>query len=176
MKYKELSTERLQLRNLQVDDAYNILFLRSDDVVNQFVERQNTKTIDDALKFIKHIQLSVSKHKVYYWSICLKSKPSLIGTICLWNFSEDRKKAEVGYDLHPKFHGKGIMSETLNAVLEFAFDELNLTSIEAYTQHDNSASLYLLKKKKFSLMDSRVDKDNPKNGIFVLTEECYRAS
>lgn len=176
MNYKELLTKRLQLRTLQAKDAEDIRFLRSDQIVNQFVKRQETKTIDDALKFIKRIQKSVSNQEICYWSICLKNNPRLIGTICLWNFSEDLKKAEIGYDLHPKFHRTGIMSEALKAVLGFGFNELNLNSIEAYTQNDNLASVYLLKKKNFSLIKDRVDDDNPKNAIFVLEKKHFRIS
>lgn len=174
MKYLELTTARLQLRPLQDEDAKDILFLRSDAIVNKFVKRQKTETISDAVNFIKRIQKSVSNKEVCYWSICLKNNPRLTGTICLWNFSEDLKTAEIGFDLHPDYHGKGIMSEALNAVLEFGFNELELKLIEAYTQEDNLASVNLLKKKSFSLIEDRVDEDNPKNAIFVLEKKHFR--
>ncbi|WP_104733671.1 GNAT family N-acetyltransferase [Hanstruepera ponticola] len=164
----ELKTERLLLRALENHDVNQILFLRSDLVVNQFVERQKTKTKDEALEFIKRIQLSVSNEEVCYWSICLKTNSKLIGTICLWNFSKELNKAEVGYDLHPDFHGKGIMSEALRAVLEFGFQSLNLNQIDAYTQYDNLSSVYLLKKFGFKHQSERIDDENSKNLIFVL--------
>ena len=173
MNFIELTTERLHLRVLKDKDAQEIQFLRSDPVVNKFVERKKTETIIEAINYIKRIQKSVYNKEVHYWCICLKGNPQLIGTICLWNFSKDLKKAEVGYDLHPDFHGRGIMSESLDSVLDFGFNKLNLINIEAYTQFDNAASVNLLKKKKFKLIDYRVDNDNPKNKIFIIKKEDF---
>jgi ribosomal-protein-alanine N-acetyltransferase len=42
----------------------------------------------------------------------------MIGSICLWNFQQT-KTAEVGFDLNPKFQGKGIMSELLKCIIQF---------------------------------------------------------
>ena len=68
----------------------------------------------------------------------------MIGTISLWKFSEDKKTAEVGYDLNPVFHNKGIMTEALNCVLKYGFTQLQLDKIEAYTHKENQASRKLL--------------------------------
>ena len=35
----------------------------------------------------------------------------MIGSICLWNFTDNQKSAEIGYDLSPKYQRKGIMNE-----------------------------------------------------------------
>ncbi|WP_223034527.1 GNAT family N-acetyltransferase [Hanstruepera marina] len=172
MKFQILNTARLQLRPLTIEDAPQIQFLRSNAIVNQFVKRQKTETIEDALNFIKRISSSVSKQEVYYWSITLKNNPELKGTICLWNFSKDLKTAEVGYDLHPDLHGQGIMNESLTAVVNYGFKTLNLDTIEAYTQQDNLSSVYLLKKLGFQHQPNRIDEENVKNMIFVLENKA----
>lgn len=168
MKYQELHTMRLRLKALSIEDAEEILLLRSNLIVNQFVERQQAKTIDDALQFINRIIDNVSKNSTYYWCITEMEGSKTIGTICLWNFSKELNKAEVGYDLHPNFHGKGIMSEALQAVLEFGFQSLNLNYIDAYTQYDNLSSVHLLKKYGFQRDFKRKDEDNRKNHVYVL--------
>ncbi|WP_435523251.1 hypothetical protein [Chryseobacterium indoltheticum] len=47
------------------------------------------------MSFILTIKQRVENKETIFWGISLKDQPELIGTICLWNFSEDRKKAEV---------------------------------------------------------------------------------
>ncbi len=74
------------------------------------------------------------------WGITTKESNILIGSICLWNFSEDKKTAEVGYDLDPEFQGKGIMSEALKAVLNFGFKRRGFDTIEAHTDYRNNPS------------------------------------
>ena len=55
-------------------------------------------------------------------------------------FSKDQKTAEIGYDLHPQFHKKGIMTEALSCILNYGFKNLELENIEAYTHKENKAS------------------------------------
>lgn len=86
----------------------------------------------------------------------------------MWHFSEDRKVAEVGYDLHPGYQKKGIMSEALNRVMEFGFNELKLTKIEAFTHKDNESSKRLLTRNNFHLVYNRIDEGNLDNVIFEI--------
>jgi len=86
----------------------------------------------------------------------------------LWNFSEDRKTAEVGYELLPEFHHQGIMTEALKAVIDFSFKELQLTKIVAMTNKFNENSKGLLLKNDFILEVGREDEGFPDNLVFSL--------
>ena len=97
----------------------------------------------------------------------------MIGSICLWNFSPDRKVAEVGYDLHPKFQKRGIMDESLRSVLKFGFEKLGLDEIEAFTHRDNAHSITLLERSQFSYIKARKDKDNENNIIYALKKQQH---
>ena len=103
----------------------------------------------------------------------MKDDPALIGDICLWNFSDDKTVAEIGYELDPAFHGNGIMSEALEKIIAFAFRDIELISIEAYTHKKNDDSTKLLRKYNFKLEANRVDKENIDNIIFTLTKQDW---
>ncbi len=166
--FPELKTERLNLRKLEEVDCDMVLYLRSDKIVNEFIKRPKTESIEDALNFIKKINKGIVDNEWLYWSITLKDNPKMMGTICLWNFSNNRKVAEVGYDLSPKFQRKGIMSEALKCVVEFGFDILKLNTIEEFTHKENLSSTKLLLKNKFKLIAGRIDEDNLDNIIFEI--------
>jgi len=174
MKFKsfpEIKTERLFLRKIEKLDCDIILFLRSDETINKFIERpenRKTKNKADAIKFIKEINIAFEKNKSISWGITLKNDSKIIGTICLWNFSQNNKIAEVGYDLNPKFHRKGIMSEALKMIIDFGFKELKLDKIEAFTHKENKNSKILLEKNGFYFIEDRKDLDNESNLIFEL--------
>ena len=51
--------------------------------------------------------------------------------------------------LHPDFWGKGIMKEALMAAIDFGFTEMNLHSIEAHINPENTVSGILLEKTGF---------------------------
>ena len=165
------TSKRLFLRNIKASDAETIFFLRSDKTVNQFIKRpkhRQTKSIEDAFSFIEKQHKNIENNVSIVWGITLKNDPQLIGTICLWNFSESRDVAEVGYDLNPEFHNKGIMSEALNMIIDFGFKELKLHKIEAFTDCKNESSKRLLTKNGFHLNASRKDTDNASNLIFEI--------
>ncbi len=147
--FPQLSTERLILRQLAPSDTAAIFALRSDERVNRYLDRPACRSLDEAAAFVAKITDSVAQGKSLYWAVCLRETPLLIGTICLWNFSEEDKTAETGYELHPDFQGRGIMSEALGCVLAYAFGALGLHTVEAYTHPENAASEKLLRKHGF---------------------------
>ncbi|KXH85220.1 GNAT family N-acetyltransferase [Chryseobacterium kwangjuense] len=163
-----IKTERLILRHIHETDVEDILRIRSNEVINQFVKRNSPKNNYDALQFILTIKERTQNNQTVYLGIASKNQPNLIGTICLWNFSEDRKTAEVGYELLPEYHRKGIMSEALKAVLDFGFNELQLEEIVAITHKLNKNSKNLLLKHHFVLEEGKEDEGFPDNIIFSL--------
>ncbi|MDB5264410.1 MAG: family acetyltransferase, partial [Adhaeribacter sp.] len=166
--FPELKTERLLLRELEKPDWKIIFYLRSDEIINKFIKRPRPENKAAAIEFINKIKQGIRNNEWLYWCIILENNPQVIGTICLWHFSEDRKVAEVGYDLHPGYQKKGIMSEALNRVMEFGFNELKLTKIEAFTHKDNESSKRLLTRNNFHLVYNRIDEGNLDNVIFEI--------
>ena len=164
--FTELQTKRFFLRTLKPSDWKAISYLRSDQDVNIFVKRPSAETKEKALAFISKIEAGIENHSFYYWSISEGADSEMIGSICLWSFSKDRKTAEVGYDLNPMFQGKGVMDEALKKVIEFGFNHLKLNTIEAFTQKDNQSSTNLLERNDFKLHTKRIDKNNLNNCIF----------
>lgn len=165
--FPTLKTERLILRKPKANDAEVIFELRTDEVVNEFIQRPPERKDNNGSEFIERITKGISNGEILYWIISKKNDPQLMGTICLWNFNETRTIAEVGYDLFTKHHGKGIMNEALDAVLSHGFHSLKLNAIEAFTHKDNSRSTHLLIKNGFVLDRKRKDLDNLNNIIFI---------
>ena len=166
--FPTLTTNRLILRKPTKADGNEILFLRSDPTVNQYINRPTPDNLKAAEDFVEKINQGHQKRQNIYWNISLKTNPVMIGSICLWNFSTDGKRGEVGYDLHPEFQGKGIMSEALQCVVEFGFKKLNLETIEAFTHRENEASIKLLKKNDFVKIPDKQDEYNKYNVVFEL--------
>ena len=59
---------------------------------------------------------------------------------------KDHCRGEIGYALSPEFWGKGYMTEALNKMIDFAFNDLKLHSIEANVNPNNNSSIKLLKR------------------------------
>ena len=81
-----LTTERLTLRQLVINDEQEIFTLRSDAEINKYLNRQKSNTIDDARNFIIKINENINKNDSLYWAITLSDKNIVVGTICLFSF------------------------------------------------------------------------------------------
>ncbi len=149
MQFPTLTTERLLLRCIELSDAPAIKKLRSNKSVNQFLDRPKSITIEKTQRFIENILFLIETQHSFYWVIVLKETNAVMGIICYWNLERDAKKAEIGYELHPKFQGKGIMREALLKVLEYGWNEIQLETITAFTKEDNLKSISLLEKSNF---------------------------
>jgi ribosomal-protein-alanine N-acetyltransferase len=167
-KHNKVLTKRLTLCVLTTNDANLIFKLRSSKEVTKYIARPLYKTIEEANGFINDRIKDLKNNVSIMWTICIKESLEPVGTICLWNFSEDKKQAEVGYDLLPEHQDKGYMSEALKTVLDVGFNTINLKTIEAFTHQDNLSSIKLLEKNGFKLEEGRVDDELPDNIIFSI--------
>ena len=166
-----LKTERLILRCLELSDDQQLFKLRTNKKVNKYIVRPIQKDIKEIRAFISEINTGINNNELIDWVITLKENPKLIGSICFWNFSNNKTVAEIGYELDPAFQGKGIMSEALKKIIDFGFQEIELDTIEAYTHKNNNDSTKLLQKYNFKQDAERIDKENRDNMIFTLTKE-----
>ena len=119
-------------------------------MVNKYLGRQPSKTPEEAMSFIKKVNENVGNNAGFYWAITFTGSKKLVGTICLFDISDELKKCEIGYELLPAYQGQGIMHEALKKIIEFIFHTLGLENIEAFTHKDNKSSTGLLQKLNFT--------------------------
>ena len=163
-----LKTERLTLRQLLIDDKLDIFALRSDPGVNKYLNRQPCHTVEDAIIFINKVNDNIEKNGTYYWAITLTDSKTILGTICLFDFSSEKSSCEIGYELMTQFQGKGYMKEALKVVIDYVFQNLKVKKILAFTHCENQNSTSLLMKLNF-VKSIIPDKENPSLNMFTLT-------
>lgn len=167
--FPELTTERLLLRKISIDDVAAIFFLRSDETVLQFIGKEPARSIKEAEEFIKQINTSIEINEAIMWAITLQNNPSkVIGTICYWRLQPENHRAEIGYALHPDYWRKGIMKEAIQKVLEFGFKTMKLHSVEARISLENLASAAVLTKTGF-VKEARLKEEFFFRGEFLDT-------
>jgi len=177
-----LKTERLVLRPMSTEDAPALFELRTDPVINRYIDRLPTTELEDALRFIEKIDKGIKDNHWLYWAIteatpievqCCQGSDDregqevlmdqgvhqnhLIGTICLWNFVPTDDKAELGYELSVARQGLGLMSEAVNAILAYGFGTIGLSAVEAAVHPENAASVKVLNRAGFTLVGTFED-------------------
>jgi len=164
--FPELTTDRLSLRQMTTNDAGAIFRLRSDKEVMKYIDRPLTESIEDAIKWIDMVNEAMLNEEGVPWAICLKEDPTtLIGSIGFWRMQKQHYRAEIGYLLHPSFHGKGYMPEAIEKVVDFGFTIMNLHSIEGVIDPRNKASAKALEKTGF-VKEAHFKENYYWNGVF----------
>jgi ribosomal-protein-alanine N-acetyltransferase len=161
------------LRQLHASDAPEIYRIRSNDRVRQFLDRPKAKSLADARAFIEKIKSGIQEDKWIYWGITNKEPSKLMGTICLWNFSEEKDRAEVGFELLPAFQKQGFVDESLKTVLHYAFRSLHLKTLSAFTNPKNVDSVKLLLKNQFVLESRHLKSQNHQEQVYRLEKDQY---
>lgn len=147
--FPELETERLSLRRTIPEDANVIFAIRSNPEMMKYIPRPLVTNIDEASEHIAMINEKIESNEGINWAICLKDDSKMIGIIGHYRIKPEHYRAEIGYMLHPDFHGKGYITEAIAKVVDYGFDVMKLHSIEAIVDPDNEVSSKVLEKNGF---------------------------
>ena len=126
----QLETQRLILRKLTIEDDKAVFEYGSDPEVPKYMTWNVHKSIDDARSFINFTLGRYERDEAGEWGIVLKENNKLIGSIGFAWCDIKNRRAEIGYALARPYWGRGIMTEAVNRVLKFAFEQMELNRIE----------------------------------------------
>jgi ribosomal-protein-alanine N-acetyltransferase len=143
-----IETERLLLRQETPEDAEAIFAIFSDPAITQFHDLDTFTEIEDALSLIERRRQRFEVGRGIRWGIVHQQDNILIGS-CGFGWDKEAQGAEVGYELAKNFWRQGIMTEALQALLQFGFAEVGLQFVIAEVMLGNLPSKKLLEKLGF---------------------------
>ena len=100
-----------------------------------------------------------------------KSTHTFVGLISL-DTHHDGISTEVSYQILPNCWGKGIASEVVEKVIDYAFKSLNLPEVIAETQTANKPSCRLLEKLGMNLRETLL-RFGEEQAVFCLTNPYH---
>lgn len=143
-----LETTRLILRPLSRSDASSLQTAANDPkIAETMISIPHPYPEGEAERYIQK-QLAESQ-TVQAFGMEQKSQKRLCGVIELRSIEPEHAQAELSFWLIPELWGQGYMTEALQAVLKFGFEQLNLNRIYAYHMVKNPASGKLLQDNGF---------------------------
>jgi ribosomal-protein-serine acetyltransferase len=97
-----------------------------------------TQRVDDELAFIRSAQIQFQTNETISCSIWYQGQ--IVGTIGYHPFNWVKRSVEIGYWLAAQFQGHGIVTRACQALITYAFDELQLNKVEIRCGVDNIRS------------------------------------
>ncbi len=144
-----IDANRIRLRWISEMDTDAFYAIYSNPEVMRYWSTPPLADREAAASLIKKIQEDWKRRIILKWGIALRPDNQLIGSITLFNLDFNHRRAEIGYALGREHWGQGYMNEALMALLQYAFEALNLHRIEADVDPRNGASIRTLEKLGF---------------------------
>jgi RimJ/RimL family protein N-acetyltransferase len=141
----QIPTPRLLLREIEEGDWRR--FLEYQD--RELYLRYNTwdhRSAEDVQSFIARFiewREEIPRLK-YQFAIELRSEQKVIGNCGIRGKSTDMIAAEIGFELDDEYWGQGYATEATQALLEFGFESLRLSTIYAHCVVENDGSARVL--------------------------------
>ncbi|WIV18578.1 GNAT family N-acetyltransferase [Paenibacillus polygoni] len=145
-----LTSERLRMRALTPEDDEVIFQFLNDSEVIQYLNRVNLPTKIRARRIMTEIRLSGAKLESIHYGICLQESGHLIGVVSFQQWKESQKQAHIGYMFNRAYWGQGYAAEALERLIQFGFEELDFTQLEARIHEQNDRSKKLLMRSGFT--------------------------
>lgn len=145
-----ISTGRLLLRPLRLDDARELFLYRRDPVANQY-QGWIPETINDVYDFIKKgVSPTIDITGTWYQLAIINNESrKIIGDIGLHFIDEERYQVEVGFTLDLKEQGKGYATEAMTGAISYLFNDLGKRRIIASIDPRNVKSIALVSRLGF---------------------------
>lgn len=154
-----LNTDRLILRKIEEEDAKDLYGYYSNPNVTRYLNWNGPHSIENAIEVINEWNKDYDDKNFIRWAITLKEVNTIIGTVVIATKDKSTKYGLfthpitdtvcIGYELSEDYWNKGIMSEALEVVIDFVFNEIKTHRIQADIEPDNKSSYHLLQKMGF---------------------------
>jgi [ribosomal protein S5]-alanine N-acetyltransferase len=144
-----LHTARLRLRPFSEADANAIFALQSNPRVLRYWDSPPWKERARAERFIAACRQIEQEGSGARLAIVRTADDVFVGWCCLMQWNPDYRSATIGYCLDETAWGQGFATEAAGALLQWAFDTLDLNRVEAETDTRNTASGRVLEKLGF---------------------------
>ncbi|MEO5668134.1 MAG: GNAT family N-acetyltransferase [Bdellovibrionota bacterium] len=156
---ESIETLRTRLRRLQKSDLQNMIELESDADIVRFTPSRFPLPRD---KIENRLHSWIEKESDYaplgMWAAELKDNGDFIGWFML--LKTDLPYPELGFMMAKKQWGKGLATEIAQELIRHGFQNLNLVGVDARTDHDNAASIQVLKKLGMELTKTQACPDS----------------
>lgn len=148
--FEHVIDERTTLRPIMMHDAESLFALidNNRDTLGQWLDWVDSQeNLADTQDYIKD---SLARYGNYKGLDCgIWYDGQLCGLVSFNSWSLRNYKADIGYWLSPDFTGKGIMSQSVKALINYGFDVVGLHRMEILCAVHNERSCAVAKRLKF---------------------------
>lgn len=141
-----IRTQRLRLRPFTLDDERDMWEFESNPEVARFLYNEPRSPEDNARELANRLTKTTLRGEGDDLLLAVDLEGKAIGHVLLIWRSQRHRQGEVGYVLHPGYHGKGYATEAAVEMLRLGFEQLGLHRIIGRCDARNEASFRLMER------------------------------
>jgi [ribosomal protein S5]-alanine N-acetyltransferase len=141
-----LTTDRLTIRQLTLDDAEDLFAIYGDPEVMRYVAGGPIADVAAAEALVQQNIAHQRTHGYSWWAVVERATGRLVGDAGLYSFEGKGPDVEVGYTFRRDAWGRGYATESALACLHAAFGPLAVDRVRAVVLPENEASVHVLEK------------------------------
>jgi ribosomal-protein-alanine N-acetyltransferase len=145
----ELTTQRLRLRQFEPRDVDGLHTCFGDSEAMRYWNFPACQSKAETARWVKILARATSPHSYQAWAVAEKRGDRCIGMVNYHHREQNNRRLEVGYILAPSHQGRGLMTEAMQALLDYCFEELSVRRVQALINPDNTASIRLAERLGF---------------------------
>ena len=149
MKKPILIGENIKLRALEPEDLTFLFAIENNEAFWEISHTQTPFSKFLLKQYLENAHLDIYEAKQLRLVIADKATEQAIGFIDLFDFNPQHKRAGVGILVKPTFQKKGIASDALSVLINYAFQYLDLHQLFANITENNHRSIALFEKLHF---------------------------
>lgn len=154
---QKLKGKNISLRALEPEDLQFLFDIENNE---DFWEVSHTQTPFSKFvlkQYLENAHLDIYEAKQLRLIIENNTSKAQIGTIDLFDFNPQHKRAGIGILIHPKHQQQGFASEAIGLLINYSFSILQLHQLYANITTDNDSSLQLFIKHNFKQIGIKKD-------------------
>jgi ribosomal-protein-alanine N-acetyltransferase len=132
-------------------------------------------TLEDSERYIIDKTLELQSHECYTFAIKEKTTENIAGLIIVKKIDFETRQAELAYGIGSQYEGNGLVTSAVKEVSDFAFNELNLNTLQIISHKTNLGSVKVAVKSGFVWQRTLTDEFTPTDEL-PLDMELYELS
>jgi [ribosomal protein S5]-alanine N-acetyltransferase len=144
-----LTTPRLRLRHVRLTDVPRVLDIFGDPRAMRYWSHEPLADLAAAEAYVATIHRGAAEGTLLQWAVADPDTDELLGTVTLYDWSREHRRAGLGYMLAPDRWGQGFATEAAGAVVAHGFEALALHRWEADIHPANVGSQRVLERLGF---------------------------
>jgi diamine N-acetyltransferase len=152
-----LENDNIKLRAPELSDLDVLYKWENDDNLWHLSNTQIPFSKFDLEQFILNGNHDIYSEKQYRFMIEDTKNKTLVGCVDIFDFEPLHRRAGIGIIIDADHRKKGFASMALDILIEYASQHLNLHQLYCNILSSNTRSIFLFKKKQFSIIGVKKD-------------------